>query len=209
MNSGGEIEKWMASIGGDERLSRGGRDGKRRPGSVTAEADRAFYRRPVLDVAPPESEVFTMKPSTARIRALLPVLALAVGACNLLEPPTDEPHVVEGTLFIAQQQPSGLVMDALYQGRVTRDAQGCLRLDIEPDRHTVVWPYGFTLREQGGELHVRDASGRDLGAVGGSFELGGGEVAELHGGLALSAEARAAAESRCPGRFWIVGGVPD
>ena len=111
------------------------------------------------------------------------------------------------TVFLVQGAPATAVMDALFQGRVTRDVRGCLRLDHQGDRHTVVWPHGFTIVERDGELFVKDAAGSDVGQVGGSFRFGGGEIPALHEGINLSAESRQLAESRCPGRYWIVGEV--
>lgn len=100
-------------------------------------------------------------------------------------------------------------MDALYEGPVRWDAAGCLRLESS-DRHTVVWPVGFDLVRRGGQLRVVDAEGREVGQIGGTFRLTGGEVPSLHDGVPMSAETRAEAERRCPGRYWIVGEVlPD
>ena len=97
-------------------------------------------------------------------------------------------------------------MDALFQGRVVTDAAGCIRLDSPPpDAGTVVWPFGFTLAREGRVLSVRDAAGREVGRIGGSFRFGGGHVPFLHEGTGFSAAERARAEARCPGTFWIVG----
>lgn len=135
-------------------------------------------------------------------------VALALAACGQAEGtgPTfsrNEPPA----LFFVQGAPPAVVMDALFQGRVTRDAVGCLRLDHLGDRHTVVWPHGFTIEERDDGLFVKDAAGRDVGRIGGSFRFGGGEIPALHEGLKLSDESRQLAESRCPGRYWIVGEV--
>jgi hypothetical protein len=135
-------------------------------------------------------------------------MALALAACGRAQDvgPTfsrNEPPAV----FIVQGAPATAVMDALFQGRVVRDAVGCLRLDHLGDRHTVVWPHGFTIEERDGELFVKNAAGSDVGRIGGSFRFGGGETPVLHEGLNLSDESRRLAESRCPGRYWIVGEV--
>lgn len=115
--------------------------------------------------------------------------------------------LLDETVFLAQSEAPDAVMEALFEGRVKRDDDGCLRLDT-PDAHTVVWPFGFSLVTVGGELVVRDAEGDAVGAIGGRFRLGGGEVASLHDGIALAPEDRDRAESLCPGRYWIVGEVP-
>jgi hypothetical protein len=75
------------------------------------------------------------------------------------------------------------------------------------DDATVVWPKSFSLVRQGGELRVRQANGRELGRIGGAFRLGGGEVPYLHDGIALSAADCERGQTRCPGKFWIVGEV--
>jgi hypothetical protein len=115
----------------------------------------------------------------------------------------------DGPLFVTQSKPATDVMAALFDGLVVVDGSGCPRLDApEPDRGTVVWPYGFTLEARAGSYWVVDAEGRDVGPLGGHFRFGGGFVPTLHEGLALTDEARAAAESRCPGNYWIVGELP-
>ena len=135
-------------------------------------------------------------------------VALALAACGGAEGlgPTFNRNEA-ATVFLAQGAPATAAMDALFQGRVTRDLRGCLRLDNLGDQHTVVWPHGFTIAERDGELFVKNAAGSDVGRIGGSFRFGGGEVAALHDGLNLSVESRQMAESRCPGRYWVVGEV--
>ena len=144
-------------------------------------------------------------------RRSVPILALALAACASGE--TDPTALrsdldVEATLFLAQTRPADAVMDALFVGVIERDAQGCLRLAGEGDRPTAVWPYRFTLAAQGAGVVVRDPGGREVGRIGGSFRLGGGEVSALHEGIPLPAGQRERAAERCPGRFWIVGDVP-
>ncbi|HEU4558727.1 MAG TPA: hypothetical protein VFS20_12795 [Longimicrobium sp.] len=141
------------------------------------------------------------------IRALPACLvALTLAACEAKNRSPTLSQTDLPAVFIVQGAPATAVMDALFQGRVTLDAQGCLRLENTGDQHTVVWPHGFTLEERGGALFVKDAAGREVGRVGGSFRFGGGETPVLHQGV-VSEESRKLAESRCPGRYWIVGEV--
>ena len=103
-------------------------------------------------------------------------------------------------MFSRTHEPSA-VMDALFTGRVIEDAQGCLRLD-SPDRHTVIWPQGFQLAARGGSAAVLDGGGREVGTIGASFRLGGGEVTQVPVDMLTAADAQVAA-ARCPGRYWL------
>ena len=134
--------------------------------------------------------------------------ALVLSACSTADDPASLGAPQEGgLLFLVQTEPATVVMEALYEGEVRRDDRGCIRLATE-DRHTVVWPFGFKLGVRSDGPHVLDERGRDVGRIGGSFRLGGGEVPYLHDGIPLGSAHRAAAEARCPGRYWIVGAVP-
>lgn len=123
--------------------------------------------------------------------------------------PADYSLVGDGqaTYFLTQPVVPNAFMDALYQGKVTKDGGGCLRLQ-PPGDATVIWPYGFTLDAREGQEWVVDAGNKDVGRIGGIFRFGGGEVPYLHEGLGFTPEASAQIEATCPGRFWIVGEVP-
>lgn len=154
-----------------------------------------------------------------RHRSVLPtgcppvLLALALGACA----PSGQDHPLAlqtldtsdpETVFLALSETPTAVMEALFQGRVIRDAAGCLRLDAPaPDGATVVWPHGFTLQETGDELRVLDTGGGIVGRIGEMFRFGGGFVQALHEGIPLTDADRALAISRCPGAYWIVGDI--
>jgi hypothetical protein len=112
----------------------------------------------------------------------------------------------DSTLFLTENAPAAVQMEALYRGRVSADASGCIRLETQ-DVHTVVWPHGFTLRDGANGLAVHDATGRRIGRLGDDFAFGGGEIITLHDGVALPADVRQIALQRCPGRYWIVGAV--
>ena len=110
----------------------------------------------------------------------------------------------DDVVFITQNVEPNVVMDALFTGRVLVDDAGCLRLDAPPpDASTVVWPKGFTLDGS----HIRDASGRSIGHIGGSFRFGGGHVPDLDH-VEVDARMRESAKARCPGSYWIVGSTP-
>jgi hypothetical protein len=141
-----------------------------------------------------------------RAGALLAFL-LAPAACSPsdgLEPDLNGGENPEGTIFLAQNVPPEAVMEALYIGKVNRDAQGCLRVEGEGGA-TVIWPYGFRLQSRSGRLHVLDANGRSIGHIGGEFRMGGGYVpSPVH--AHLSDEDRARANTVCASsHYWVVG----
>jgi hypothetical protein len=140
------------------------------------------------------------------LRPLAAIVALALAACSDADGRGPGPAAGEkrgGTVFLVQREPQDAVMEALYEGKVVRDAQGCLRIE-GADSAAVVWPYGFTLEERGEDLQVKDGAGRVVGRIGGTFKFGGGHVPP--GNYAFLPEAeRATAAARCPGDVWIVG----
>lgn len=150
--------------------------------------------------------------ASMRRGAAIALMTLLAAGCSL----TEEPFAFDslafqertGIVFITQNVVPDAVMEALFEGRVVADAAGCLRLD-SPDPATVVWPKGFTMTANGSTMVVRDAEGSEVGQIGGSFSLGGGEVQSLHGGIGVSAADRERAETHCPGRYWIVGELGD
>jgi hypothetical protein len=107
-----------------------------------------------------------------------------------------------GVLFFAQNERPTSAMEALFEGRVIADSEGCLRLD-GPDGQTVVWPFRSELDGD----QVLDEQGDVIGQIDGDFALGGGEV-EVHDGLPISAADRGRIRSRCAGMIWLVGDVP-
>jgi hypothetical protein len=114
----------------------------------------------------------------------------------------------DGVIFLVQNVRPNAVMDALFEGRVAADDNGCLRLQ-GPDPATVVWPYRATLDTVDGQQRVRAEGGRIIGTIGGTFRLGGGEVQTLAAGNGISAADAERARSTCPGKYWIVGDVPS
>ena len=106
-------------------------------------------------------------------------------------------------LFLVRSAPADAEMDALIRGRLVADSVGCLRVD-GVDRHTVVWPFGASLRVNSDEdVAILDANAKVIARVGEVVQLPGGEVPELPPGM-LASEAESAARTSCPGRFWFV-----
>ncbi len=112
-----------------------------------------------------------------------------------------------GLHFMTQDVDPPILMEALYQGEVSTDAAGCIKL-TGPDPATVIWPKDFGVRVQGDGVRVLRPDGSELGPLGGAFVFGGGFVQDLHDGLGFSVLDRALARERCPGAYWIVGDVP-
>lgn len=142
----------------------------------------------------------TFSPGRFRSGPTSVLALLALVACSA---PTD-PDEAGPVLFLTQNAVPDATMDALFEGRVSLDGAGCLRLDLDGE-HTVVWPTGYTLESTDRGLAVRDGEGRVVGHVAGSFRLSGGEVQALHDGIGMDRGEKAEAEIRCPGRYWIVG----
>lgn len=139
--------------------------------------------------------------------ALSLTMLAGCGAPGSTDPGVDaQLHVEEvaGVAFMTQNVVPDEMMEARYEGRVVLADDGCLRLDT-PDAHTVVWPRGYTLRAEDGELGVLDEDGAETGVGGESFTLGGGEVTVLLASLGFTDADRERAGERCPGRYWIVG----
>ncbi|HEX2077045.1 MAG TPA: hypothetical protein VHG08_05025 [Longimicrobium sp.] len=142
----------------------------------------------------------------ARAAALLCLAAAAACAADGNGPTLNTAEHPSGTLFFSQVEPPHTYMQALFEGRVYRDAAGCLRLEmygVNP-HGTAIWPYGFTMEDRDGELHVKDARGRSIGRVGGHFRFGGGEKDSVKW-LGISERQQELARTRCPGKYWIVG----
>lgn len=138
--------------------------------------------------------------------ALLP-LAAACGTDPGPDPNLTGNENPDGVVFLAQNQPATVHMQALYEGLVTRDAEGCLRLRGHEGRAgaTVIWPYGTKLQGRGAELLVISPSGREIGRIGGKFTMGGGNSSDR--AASLTEADRALARQRCPGEFWIAGEI--
>jgi hypothetical protein len=147
-----------------------------------------------------------MKRSIIRAGTLLAMLIVAV-ACSSgdsLGPDLNSGQNLEATVFLALEEQPAAFMDALFQGTVSRDANGCLRAEGS-EGATVIWPYGTRLEARGGALVVVDASGRELGRIGGRFRMAGGySPAAYH---YLSAADTERAQTRCPGTYWVAGSI--
>lgn len=145
-----------------------------------------------------------MNHSAIRIRAAATALLVAAGAaCQAgdVGGPGLDTGDLDATLFFTQEDPQGMMMQALFEGKINRDEAGCLRAESLGEHPTVVWPAGYTIEASHGMLLVRDAERRVVGRVGGTFSIGGGISTIAHSGV--SDAERQLAETRCPGEVWI------
>lgn len=115
-----------------------------------------------------------------------------------------EARDVAGVTLLTQNVVQDVTMDALYEGVVVEDGSGCLRLG-DASGSTVVWPDGYGAYSTLGDVFIVDPEGVEVGQVGGSFSLPGGEVTELSDAMGFTQADRDLAADRCPGRYWIVG----
>jgi hypothetical protein len=80
---------------------------------------------------------------------------------------------------------------------------GWLRLESSDGSYLLIWPYGFSVHGEEGQIQVLDGEGQIAAVDGGAITVGGGEttaeIAESYVGLALSGEV--------DGPFWIVSEV--
>jgi hypothetical protein len=151
-------------------------------------------------------EKLLMNRSIVRAGTLLAMLMTAV-ACNSgdgLGPDLNSGQNLEATVFLALEAQPTVFMEALFQGTISRDANGCLRAEGS-EGATVIWPHGTRLEARGGALAVVDASGRVLGRIGGQFRMAGGYSQAAYHYLSDADTERA--QTRCPGNYWVAGSI--
>ena len=105
------------------------------------------------------------------------------------------------TLFFPRQAPAVGGMDALLEGTLFLDDNGCLRVQQESTLNealVVIWHYDFSLEITGEEIAVLNGDGETVGRVGEWTRMGGGES-----GAIVEPEMPAA----CPGPYWILGSI--
>lgn len=107
--------------------------------------------------------------------------------------------------FPVQSKPSEFSMTALLKGELVLDENGCIRVKHGNDNYLLVWPYGFSLRTEGGAIQIVDSTGKPVARVGDIIEAGGGECVKPCRNIAkYSAQLPS---ERCSGPYWIVGQV--
>jgi hypothetical protein len=127
------------------------------------------------------------------------------------ETPGADPSTKPEVVFI-RQKPSGgrrEVMQALAVGRLVVDEVGCFRL--RDDRaggrgDLVVWPPGYSMRVEDGEIQIVRGGGQTIARVGDNVRMGGGQIATSTGSHGMYEEFLNIPE-KCTGPLWIVGEV--
>ena len=130
----------------------------------------------------------------------LGILLLLMVACNEAAAPESltYPH------FPQQRESEGRVaMEALLEGELTLE-HGCLRAKKKNGTdYLLIWPPGFKLSVDGGDIRISDDSGASL-TVGEKFRIGGGGAPLAHVQILVEQPL----PRDCPGPYWVVGEIP-
>ncbi len=106
------------------------------------------------------------------------------------------------TIYFPRQAPAVAGMDALLEGTLVLDDNGCLRVQHESVSLTeapiVIWHYDFSLEIEGETITVLNGDGEPVGRVGEWSRMGGGES---------SAVVEPEMPEACPGPYWILGSI--
>lgn len=146
-------------------------------------------------------------PKGAALAALL-VGSMGCGdPVGVVETPNLTVTTTQGVTIVALRAPQSAVMEALYQGTLDVSFDGCIRMESSLGGQTVVWPEGFTMEESGERWAILDATGAEVGILGGAFSFGGGIVTDVTDALGFTSEDQTMLQRECPGRYWIVGDV--
>jgi hypothetical protein len=123
-----------------------------------------------------------MKGETVFARPLLVVVfATLIAACTAGASPTDALLTPGGAVALRTQAPQALptkaCMAALIVGTLVRDAESGVGLrDDQGVVHQVVWPSGYSARDDGGRLVLTDENGGVIAHEGDRVSIGGGEI---------------------------------
>ncbi|WP_420642207.1 hypothetical protein [Candidatus Leptofilum sp.] len=115
----------------------------------------------------------------------------------------DEYSGPEGQIiYFPRQAPAVAGMDALLEGTLVLDDNGCLRVQHESVSLTeapiVIWHYDFSLEISEEAITVLNGEGEPVGRVGEWTRMGGGES---------NAIAEPEMPEACSGPYWILGGI--
>ena len=116
------------------------------------------------------------------------------------DPPARPPQKQAG-LFFPRLGPASDFPQALGGRLVVRDR--CIHMAPDEGGGLVVWPHGYSLRSEGGDILVLDGRGEVAAKVGEEVRMGGGQITQDAAGPTPEVARRAFAEKR--GEL----GVPD
>ncbi len=108
--------------------------------------------------------------------------ATLIAACAVSPSPSPTPTSPTGAVALRTQEPqpagtAAACMAALITGALVRDAQTGLRLrDDQGLAHQVIWPNGYSARDDGGRLALIDQDGKVAAHEGDRVSIGGGEI---------------------------------
>lgn len=126
-------------------------------------------------------------------------------------PSARSPQKQAGLFFPRGSESGGYYPSALGGGRlVVKD--GCIHM---APGGVVVWPYGYSLRGEDGEILVLNGRDEVVAKVGDEVRMGGGQITQEEAGPTPEAARRAFEEKRgelgvpdrCRGPLWVSSGV--
>lgn len=105
-------------------------------------------------------------------------------------------------IYFPRQAPAVASMEALLEGTLVLDDNGCLRVQHESvppaEAPVIIWHYDFLLDINGAEVTVLNGDGEPVGRVGEWTRMGGGNSRTV---------AEPEMPPACPGPYWILGSI--
>ena len=117
----------------------------------------------------------------------------------------------QSLFFPTEDNPATALMAALLSKESEElkiDNNGCLRFNNGDNNFLIVWPYGFSIIYVNNTPTVVDKTGKPIVSVGDKVMFGGGADETPDGNIAKSYSAQLP-NPRCPGPYWITGGVEN
>ncbi|MGH2541383.1 MAG: hypothetical protein ACRDIB_01215, partial [Ardenticatenaceae bacterium] len=149
-------------------------------------------------------QLFLEEVQAAGLALPAPVELLAIDPDNLPESNRGGVTTYTGpegqTIYFPRQAPPAAYMEALIEGTLVLDENGCLRLEgVSSDGALVIWHHNFELHIESDTIEVLDGAGQVVGRVGDPLRAGGGEGPSVYP-LDMP-------PSTCPGPYWILGEI--
>jgi hypothetical protein len=104
------------------------------------------------------------------------------------------------TIYFPKQPPVGAYMQALLEGQLVLDPDGCLRVEaMGIYSYLVLWHHDFELRIDGDSIEILDGNGQVVAGVGEAVSMGGG-------GSSAGSIPDMPIEA-CPEPYWALGDI--